>query len=310
MTIKDFLYIKTIMDEKSVSKASTKLFVAQPALSRIIKRIEDTYEIKLFNRIGNRIIPTEAGIEYYKMATQVLNITDNFQMGITNINKLSTGKIKLGTTNFIGASILPKILPIFNNEYPNVEIIIGETNSIELENGILNGDLDMVLMPALDDYINDNIYYDIISKDNFLILLNENNPLNKHGIKSDGSKYPILNLKLLANESFIMVHKNQRTRQVTDVILKKANITNPKILYTLKNFSTIQSIIANGIGVTLMPERYLNEGADKILSCYAIDEYYKAYQNLCIATNKNMVLSLATKTFIEMLKVLLNQVSY
>lgn len=307
MTIKDFLYIKTIMDEKSVSKASKKLFVAQPALSRIIKRIEDFYEIKLFNRIGNKILPTEAGIEYYKMATQIINITDNFRIGISDLNQLYTGKIRIGTTNFIGAAILSKILPVFYNEYPNVEISVRETNSGELENELLTGELDMILMPALDEYINEKINYDIVSKDDFLVLTAKTNPINKFAQKIPNKKYPELDLKLLTNEHFIMVHKVQRTRQVTDVILKKANITNPKILYTLKNFSTIQSIIANGIGVALMPKRYLNNGVDsELLSCFSINESYNAYWNLSIATNKSMILSLATRTFIKMLKEYIN----
>jgi len=307
MTEKDFLYIKTIMDEKSVSKASKKLFVAQPALSRIIKRIEDTYEIKLFNRIGNKILPTETGIEYYKMATQILNIIDNFQVGVNDENKLKVGKIRLGVTNFLGASILPKILPRFYKEYPKVEITISDVNSVELEKRLINGELDIVLMPAVSETSNEKINYDIISKDEFIILANKENPIVNYAKKVEGRPFPELDLKYLIDENFIMVHKEQRTRQMTDILLKKAGIINPKILYTLKNFGTIHSIIANGIGITLMPQKYLeNLNHSNLINYFSISGSYDAYINLCIVTNKDMVLSMATKTFIEMLKEYLN----
>jgi len=303
MTNKELLYIKTIIDEKSVSKASRKLFVAQPALSQIIKRIENTYEIKLFNRIGNKILPTAAGEKYYNMATQILNIAENFQLEISNLNRLNIGKIKLGITNFLGTSVLPKVLPYFHERYPKVEIAIIETNSDGLEKGLLSGELDVVVMHALDENINEKINYDIISRDNFRILTSKKNPLVKEAKNKKDSKYPELDLKLLDKENFIMVHREQRIRQASDTILKKADIINPKILYTLKNFSTVQLLIANGLGVTLMPQRYLNILSNNdILACFSINKSYKAYWDLCIATNKNLELSLATKTFIEMLK--------
>lgn len=303
MTTKELLYIKTIIDEKSVSGASKKLFVAQPALSQIIKRIESVYEIRLFNRVGNKIIPTADGEKYYNMATQILNITENFLLEISNENRLYKGKIRLGITNYLGTSVLPDILPKFHDAYPKVEIFIKEMNSSQLENGLLSGELDLVLMHALDENINRKINYDIISRDDFVVLANKNNPLNKYGNIIEKFHYPTLDLKLLIDENFIMVHKEQRIRQATDVILKKANIINPKILYTIKNFSTVQRLIAKGSGVTLMPLRYLSIiGNDNEISCFSIEKKYKAYWDLCIATNKNMPISLATSTFIKMLK--------
>ncbi|MGF6905976.1 LysR family transcriptional regulator [Fusobacterium sp. PH5-44] len=303
MTAKELLYIKIIIDEKSVSKAAKRLFVAQPALSQIIKRIENMYEIKLFNRVGNKIIPTEDGKKYYNMAVKILNIVDNFLVEINDDNRLHKGKIRLGITNFLGTSLLPEVLPQFHDTYPKVEIFIIETNSNELEKGLLSGELDLVVMHALDENINRKINYDIVSRDDFVVLANKKHPLNEFGKKVKNSKYPELDLKLLLNESFIMVHKEQRIRQATDAILKKANIINPKILYTIKNFSTVQRLIANGLGVTLMPNRYLTIlGNDNNLSCFSINKKYNAYWDLCIATNKNMPITLTAETFIEMMK--------
>ena len=306
MTTKELLYIKAIIEEESVSGAAKKLFVAQPALSQLIKRIEDNYEIRLFNRVGNKISPTADGEKYYSMANQILNITENFLLEISNDNKLNKGKVRLGTTNFLGASILPKILPRFYDSYPKVELKIVETNTTELEEGLLNGELDLVVMHSLTENINNKINYNLISRDEFLILTNKQNPINRHSVEVKGRKFPQLDLNLLESENFIMVHKDQRIRQVTDTILRKAEIFNPKILYTLKNFSTVQLIISNGVGVTFMPQRYLSILSNTdILACFSIEEKYNAYWDLCIATNKNLGLSLAATIFMDMLKIVL-----
>lgn len=50
MTQRELIYIKTVADEKSISQAAKKLFIAQPSLSQYIKRIEDSLGTPLFNR--------------------------------------------------------------------------------------------------------------------------------------------------------------------------------------------------------------------------------------------------------------------
>ena len=50
MTSKELLYVKTVADEKNISRAAKKLFIAQPSLSQSIQRIEDSVGLPLFNR--------------------------------------------------------------------------------------------------------------------------------------------------------------------------------------------------------------------------------------------------------------------
>ena len=50
MTTKELLYVKTIAEEKSISQAAKKLFLAQPSLSQSLQRIEDGLGARLFNR--------------------------------------------------------------------------------------------------------------------------------------------------------------------------------------------------------------------------------------------------------------------
>ena len=61
MNINDLKYIVTIADEGSITKASNKLFVAQPSLSLCIKRIEENMRLKIFNRVGNGMALTKDG---------------------------------------------------------------------------------------------------------------------------------------------------------------------------------------------------------------------------------------------------------
>ena len=101
MTTKELLYVKTVADEKNISKAAKKLFIAQPSLSQSIQRIEESVGTELFNRTSGGLTMTFAGERYYHMAVQVLKLYQDFEMEISDINNLKTGRIHLGTTNHL-----------------------------------------------------------------------------------------------------------------------------------------------------------------------------------------------------------------
>ena len=107
MTSRELEYIKTVADEKSISSAARKLYIAQPSLSQSLQRIEENLGAKLFNRTPSGLTLTYAGERCYQMACQVLKIYSDFEAEISDINQLKTGRIVMGTTNHLGTVILP-----------------------------------------------------------------------------------------------------------------------------------------------------------------------------------------------------------
>ena len=68
MTSKELIYVKTVADEKSISRAARKLFMAQPSLSQSIQRIEESLGTALFHRTTGGLTLTFAGERYYHRA--------------------------------------------------------------------------------------------------------------------------------------------------------------------------------------------------------------------------------------------------
>ena len=60
MTDRELLYVKTVTEVKSISRAAKKLFITQPSLSQSIQRIEQSLGTKLFNRTPEGLILTDA----------------------------------------------------------------------------------------------------------------------------------------------------------------------------------------------------------------------------------------------------------
>lgn len=300
MTQKELIYVKTVADEKSISKAARQLFMAQPSLSQSIQRIEDSLGTPLFNRTTGGLTLTYAGERYYHMAAQILKMYEDFEIEISDINNLKTGRIQLGTTNHLGTLVLPLILPRFLELCPYVELSIAEETTQELEQKLLSGQLDFAIMHAPKENIQPQIQYDILTRDPFLVALAPDHPLLAMAEKKPGYEYPVLDICLLKNESFLMLRPGQRIRQVTDAVLSKAGITRPEIALTLKNYETAQMLAAQGLGVTLIPQQYTAICGSGFQPAFcSIDEKYDASWDMCIATLKNNFLSKADQLFIR-----------
>lgn len=301
----ELIYIKTIFEEKSLTKAAEKLFITQPSLSKSLSRIEKALGIKLFKRTTSGIEPTYSGEKYYRMAQDILKIYDEFEMEISDINNLKKGRITIGITPQLATFILPSVLPVFKEKFPNVEVFTKEMSSGEIETALSRGALDFAVMFLSPFHLNDNalnVDFKLLFKDSFILVTEKDHPLARYAKSDHHSIYPRIDLKLFANEPFIITEKGMRIRDVSDLILQKANI-NPEIALTTKSFETARRLASQGFGVTFIPKSYIGI-FPSICSpnYYTLDEKYTPYWKLSIAMQKGAHLSNADSKFIEIIK--------
>lgn len=304
MTSRELLYIKTIAEEKSISKAARKLFVAQPSLSQSVQRLEEQLGTTLFNRTTSGLSLTYAGERYCHMAAQILKIYENFELEISDINNLKTGRIHLGITNHLGTLILPRTMKRFHELCPFVEVLVKEDTSDNLEKRLLAGEVDFVIMHAPTEIQAGRINYEILRRDPFVILTSPDHFLASKAMPEDGYPYPVMDIHFLENQPMIRLNPGQRIRQVTDSVLKKAGIRQITTIMTVKNHTTAQLLAAQGIGVTMVPLLYsrLTVEHESSPALFSIHSQYEAYWDMCIATSQDIFLSKADQLFIQCTK--------
>lgn len=302
MTSRELQYVKTVTEEKSISRAAKKLFITQPSLSQSIQKIETALGTQLFNRTPEGLTLTFAGERYYQTACKILKIYEDFESEIRDINNMKKEQISIGITNHLGNIVLPKILPEFKRQCPYVMFNVFEGTTASQEEKLLSGELDFAILHAPKKEANPLLNYEKLANDPFVIAIAQSHCLVKAAKSISGYNYPVLNLKLLKNEKFIMLHNDQRIRHVADSILAKAKIT-PDIILTLKNYETAQSMAGKGIGVTLLPEDYARlttvESPPALLS---IEKKYTPGWDLCITTSSTGFLSHADQLFLSLVR--------
>lgn len=303
MTERELLYVKTIAEEQSISKAAKKLFLSQPSLSHCIQKIETSLGTKLFKRTNTGLLLTFAGERYYQIATDIMKIYSDFEIEVSDINNLKKGRITVGITVYLATYILPVILPAFKQQCSNIEVFLVERNSTELDKALSSGEIDFAIMhtlPFSDHSNSQNINIYPLFKDPIILATKKDHPLRQYAVNVKGLEYPKIDLPLFASEPFVMLHKEQKIRQISDLILQKANI-NPTISLTTKSFETARRLACQGIGVTFVPHQYLKLfPGDYHPDYYYIDEKYSPYWTMCVAVQKNAYVSKAAQLFIKM----------
>jgi len=303
MTDRELLYIKTIAEERNISAAAKKLFMTQPALSHCLRSLEQETGTPLFVRTPGGLNMTFAGECYYNMAVDILDIYNDYQQKLVDISEMRRGRVRVGVTRYLGAMILPRILPEFTQNFPNVEIQIREANSARLEQEIAARKLDFALIHGFDSTERrplDNIEYQMLSKDDFCIVMKKGASAGSRAVRMSGYPYPVLDPKYLEDEPFILETPEHRMRVAINEILKRVNIA-PRIVIESDLFETAQRLAEAGYGVTIINDRYIREFTN-VTNCdvFSIPKKYKPYWVIYMIRHAKGYMPMASK---ELLKI-------
>lgn len=230
-------YFYEVVNEKNITRASEKLLISQPAITKAIKELESELNTKLLERNKKGCIPTVEGAVLYEHIKDIFNNL-NSTLNIIEVKQASKNLyIGATTTNFI--IFLKDALKKFRNTFPNIHI-----NIVLEEMDVLN---ELSKLGKLDIVIKNN--YEKI--DNFKCI--KSFSINDKFVAS--SKYfPELKKRvfslneLISNYPFVLLSDITHGRKNFDNYLKKLNI-NFKPTYEFNSYSLCRELIKDGFGI-------------------------------------------------------------
>ena len=149
MDFRELTYITAVADERSVTEAAKRLYISQPSLSYILTKTEQELGVKLFDRKKTPLTLTYAGEVYVEHAKEILRIRDNMKRELSDIGHGKKGRINLGIPNERAGYMLAKVMPLFKEQYPNIEIHLVESRSAELVRNLLNDKIGFCVIPTI-----------------------------------------------------------------------------------------------------------------------------------------------------------------
>ncbi|QGQ45343.1 LysR family transcriptional regulator [Metabacillus sediminilitoris] len=149
-------------------KTSEELFLTQPAVTKHIKRLEESLNIQLFDRIGNKVALTPAGHTFLLYARELIS---KYEQGMKDFESWKQGynrKLVIAAAPQIASSFLPSILRNFIDENPNIEVIINVLKSYDIGEEISSGRADLGLTRILP--IHTNIKNKMIHEESVILV--------------------------------------------------------------------------------------------------------------------------------------------
>lgn len=122
MDDKDWLILKTIAEEKNITKAADRLYISQPALTYRLRNLEKEFAAKLVSRHPSGVILTPQGESVLSYAQEMLLQLRKAKERVQNMENKVQGTLRLGTSSVFAHYLLPPILKTFLEKYPDVEV--------------------------------------------------------------------------------------------------------------------------------------------------------------------------------------------
>ena len=144
MDIRALRYFVELVREQSFTRASEKLFVTQPTISKMIRNMEEELGQPLLNREGHSFTLTDSGQVLFARGQLILAQMQQLEAELADLQSLQHGRLALGIPPMVG-HVYADLIRAYRSRYPKVELSIVEYGGRRIEQAVLEGELDLAI---------------------------------------------------------------------------------------------------------------------------------------------------------------------
>lgn len=250
-TLRQLKYLCALVETLHFGNAAKACHVSQPTLSAGIQELEDILGAALVERSKKQVLITSLGQEVALRARDILTQVEDLVSVCDASQEPFNSQMRLGVIPTIAPFVLPKLLKNLRKAHPKFKLFIREDLSAHLVEALVQGDLDLLLLAL--PFPAENVEVQHLFFDDFLLAFSDEREL---------SSRDSLRTRDLKGRELLLLEDGHclRDHALEACKLRDSEITVP---YQATSLNTIVQMVANGIGITLLPEMALNA---KILS--------------------------------------------
>ena len=242
MELRHLLYFKTVAEELHFTKASEKLFIAQPPLSRQIKELEMELGVELFQRNNKRVSLTEAGRYFKEEVEGIFSKLEEAKNRVRQIASNENGELRIGYISSVYQSDLSKVLQEMKEVFPFVRTSLFEAPTVKQIEDLEQGRLDVGILraPVHSEKLNQQTLF----LDPFVIVTPDT-------ITSPDQRKLALIIKDLP---FIFFNKKYAPNYYEKLVEICERLGfKPNIQHEVNNVHSILQLVEGGLGVSIIP---------------------------------------------------------
>ena len=257
--IRSFL---SIAETLHFGRTAELIHISQPALSLQIRALEEEVGVRLFERNRRKTTLTAAGAAFRDDAAAALSQLEQATRRAKSAANGKLGLLRIGFVSTAGSEIVPDIVRQFRQLNPAVEFSLRNILTAEQVHMLETGSLDIGFLRVP---IGEHSALDIVvvHREPFVLVVPSSHKL---------AKRKRVRLREVAGQDFVMYERTYAPgfHDLMVGILRDAGIV-PNVTQTAVEIPTLLSLVASGMGITIMPASVVKHYVASVVACNILD---------------------------------------
>lgn len=263
---KDTEMFMAIAQQHNISRAAEQLHIAQPALSRSLRKLEEKLGAELFDRSTSPLELTQAGNRYLFYAKRYQDLLYHMEEDFSNLSEVQQGNLNVGMPSHVANYFFPKVITPFLQKYHDISINMKYGTTAQLHEILKTGKLHLSILSAplyLNDFSNDTFAYDSV--------------VLAVPVRSDGK--PAKSVWSTEEASFEFDRLMDKQFFITEAfykssvkpLLQRLSVTLNKVTF-VPNMSVAWDLVLKGFGPAFIQHSmFLHSDSQNVPNCYEIN---------------------------------------
>lgn len=243
-----------VCEKRSFSKAGEALFLSQPTVSSHIQILEKEFEVRLLDRMGRTVLPTQAGAVLYRYAKMAVSRLETARAEIRALAREVTGDLRLGSDTFPACHVLPGVLAGFAGAHPQVRPSLAVAPSAVILRRVLEGEIVAGIIGSEFSPVPDISDRLVLESDIVVIA-----PAGMEGLPfrpplaQDEGALPEISFDAACSLQWILPEENSTTRRTFETALRQAGHDARlfQVKLVLDSAYTVLQFVRAGLGVSI-----------------------------------------------------------
>lgn len=240
MEFRQLKHFVAIVETGSISAAARHLFLAQPAISASIKKLESELNMPLLHRRERGVSLTEAGQQFLQHARQILQQAKDAKLAMQAIEGLHQGDVEIGVPPMLGSYFFPPLLMAFKHQYPALKLNVIDSGTRLIRQKLLDGDLELGVVADHD--LPPEFESGKLMHEEMVVCMAADHPL---------AKFEQIEYRDFLKHELILFGKGYYHHSLIEKISLEEQ-ARPKIAFTSNLLPLIKSVIRKGYAISPM----------------------------------------------------------
>lgn len=231
-----------VYELRSFSKAGQEIFLSQPTISAHVASLEEELGVRLFDRLGRTVMPTQAGDILYKGAVDVFSRLERVSGEIQLLRDKVFGELQLGCSSIPANYLMPELISRFLESYPSVNVQMQVGDSETVLSRVHDGELVLGVVGVRPERA--ELAFHELMQDELVIVGHPD--LVVHGRPVDSDNYTAW--------PWVLREKGSGTRQAFEAALERQGLQLRQLRVTafVDNMETVIQCVRSGLGISIM----------------------------------------------------------